>query len=232
MKGKKGKLYGIGIGPGDPELITVKAKRILNEVPVIFVPVKDAGGDSTALSIISKIIDTGGKSIMDVVFSMEGGREDFLACGRTAASVVTGVLDSGRDAAMITLGDVSLYSTYMYLNGYIREGGYETEIIPGITSFSNASALTGIPLAMGDEGLAVIPASLMHHADTLLRCLGNVAVMKAGGIMNEILELLDERGVPPENATVVSRAGMDGEYIGQIDAKRHFSYFTTVLIKR
>jgi precorrin-2/cobalt-factor-2 C20-methyltransferase len=230
---RKGKLYGIGIGPGDPELITLKAKRILDSVGTIFVPVKNMSESSTALSIVSKVIDLTGKNIVKVLFSMEGGREDFLAYGKEASSVIIRTLDPGNDAAMITLGDVSIYSTYMYLNGYIENEGYDTEIVPGVTSFSCSAALAKVPLMLGDEGLAVIP-SLKNRkmAEAAMDNFDNVVVMKSGKSMDGIAEMMIERGIPRENAVVISRAGMDGQYIGPLMDGKEFNYFTTTIVKK
>jgi precorrin-2/cobalt-factor-2 C20-methyltransferase len=230
---KKGKLYGIGIGPGDPELITLKAKRILDEVRTVFVPVKGMDEGSTALSIVSGAVDLTQKNIVKVRFSMEGGKEDFLACGKEASSVVIAALDSGCDAAMITLGDVSVYSTYMYLSGYVESKGYETEIIPGVTSFSCAAALAKVPLVLGDEGLVIVP-SLKNRkmAEAAMDNFENIVVMKSGKSMDRISEMMATRGIPRENAVVISRAGMDGQYIGPLIEGEELNYFTTTIVKK
>ena len=228
----KGKLYGIGIGPGDPGLMTLRSAEILKKVRHIIAPVKKEGDDGTALKIISRNIDIGKKQIHKLVFPMEGGREHFEKNGRAAGDSIMEILRTGEDAAMITLGDVSVYSTYMYLDGYVSERGFETEVIPGITSFTNAAALAKIPLMLGDEGLAVIPAAKADSMGAVLDLLENVVIMKAGKLMDTIADAMDERGIPKKNAVVVSRAGMDGEYVGPIDGGRDFNYFTTVILKR
>jgi len=229
---KKGKLYGLGIGPGDPGLMTLRSKEILEKVQHIIAPVKKEGDDGTALKIIGKRIDIGKKRVHKLLFPMEGGREHFEENGKAAGDSIIEILRTGEDAAMITLGDVSVYSTYMYLDGYVSSKGYETEVIPGITSFTNAAALAKIPLMLGDEGLAVIPAAKADSLDRILDNFENVVIMKAGKIMEEIADVMAKRKIPKNNAVVVSRAGMDGEYIGPIDGGRDFNYFTTVILKR
>ena len=228
----KGKLFGIGIGPGDPGLMTLRSKEILERVRHIIAPVKKEGDDGTALKIISKNIDVGKKQVHKLIFPMEGGSEQFAEYGRAAGDEIIKILRRGEDVAMITLGDVSVYSTYMYLNGYVAGHGFETEVIPGITSFTNAAALAGIPLMLGNEGLAVIPAAKADSLAEILDLFENVVIMKAGKLMEKIKEIMDKRGIPVENAVVVSRAGMDNEYIGPIDSGRDFNYFTTVILKR
>ena len=232
MKLIRGKLYGVSVGPGDPDLMTLKAVAVLEKIEVIIAPVKKEGEESVALNIIRKRIDISGKDVRRLTFSMEGGREQFEECGRNAASEIMKILADGKDAAMITLGDVSVYSTYMYLSKCVDDNGYETEIIPGVTSFTNAAALAKLPLMLSNEGLAVIPAAKIDDLDRVMDLFENIVIMKAGGVMKCVSEKMALRGIPPENATVVSRAGMDGEYIGPIDTDRKFNYFTTLIIKR
>ncbi|MDR0791077.1 MAG: precorrin-2 C(20)-methyltransferase [Methanomassiliicoccaceae archaeon] len=227
-----GKLYGVGIGPGDPDLMTLKAKRILEGVRHIIAPVKREGEDSTALNIIGGRVDLSSKVIHKLVFLMEGGRTQFRECGRDAGNRIMDILGTGEDAAMITLGDVSVFSTYMYLSDHVEKLGFETEIIPGISSFSNAAALAKIPLVLGDEGLAIIPAAKMDDIDRIMDVFENIVIMKAGGAMMEISEKMAARDIPQKNAVVVSRAGMTGEYIGPVDVDREFNYFTTLIMKR
>jgi len=226
-----GKLYGVGIGPGDPGLMTIKAKEILDGVKHIVAPVKKAGEESTALNIVLKCVDIKGKEIHDLVFTMEGGRAQFEECGRAAGDAIMKILSEGEDAAMISLGDISVYSTYMYLSGYVESNGYETEIIPGVTSFSYAAALAKVPLVLGDEGLAVITprSGLIPRA---VKDFDNVVVMKSGGSMAEMRKEMEKNGIPAENAYVISRAGMDGQYIGPMDEGKEFNYFTTTIIKK
>jgi precorrin-2/cobalt-factor-2 C20-methyltransferase len=232
MKKGHGKLYGVGIGPGDPDLMTLKAKAVLEKVEHIITPIKKEGEDSTALKIVGGRVDLSTKNVHKLVFLMEGGRTQFQECGREAGDWIIDILERGEDAAMITLGDVSIFSTYMYLSSYVEDKGFETEIIPGISSFSNAAALAKIPLVLGNEGLAIIPAAKMDRIDVIMDIFENVVIMKAGSVMKAISEKMASRNIPRENATVVSRAGMDGEYIGPIDEEREFNYFTTMIIKR
>lgn len=226
-----GKLYGIGIGPGDPGLMTIKAKEILDDVKHIIAPVKNEGEESTALNIIKEKVDLSDKNIHRIVFLMEGGRQQFEKCGRDAGEQISEILEKGEDAAMISLGDISIYSTYMYLNDHIESKGYETEVVAGVTSFSYAAALAKIPLVQGSESLAVITP----HGDMISKAVDhfdNIVIMKSGKSMAAITDVMEKNGILPENGVVVSRGGMDGQYIGPIDEKRDFNYFTTTIIKK
>src|SRR5574344_676308 len=151
-----GKMYGIGIGPGDPELITLKAKRIIEECAVLAVPVKKEGEKSTAFEIIKPVVNLEGKRIVEAVLEMSANSSDYWKCGQIVGDVLIQEMDKGNDVAVITLGDVSIYSTYMYLEQYVRNKGYSSEIVPGVPSFCSGAALAGIPLTLGNEGLAIV----------------------------------------------------------------------------
>lgn len=229
----KGKLYGIGVGPGDPELLTLKAKRILEAADVIAVPVKEEGEYSTALEIIRPVIDLRGKEILEVVFRMAKNKEERLRCREAAGRRITEELDKGRDIAMITLGDVAVYSTYMYTNQYVEQRGYETEIIPGIPSFCSGAAAAQVSLMEGNESLVVVPSVKTGEAlEEAIAHFDNVVVMKAANSIGTIGELMDRHGRPRSRATVISCVGMKDEYIGPLDPEREYSYFTTVIIKK
>ncbi len=229
----KGKLYGIGVGPGDPELLTLKAKRILDGAEIIAVPVKAAGEESTALEIIRPVIDIREKRCMEVVFQMHPQEEERRRCRREACEQLVGELSQGKTIAMITLGDVSVYSTYMYVNQYVAQAGYETEIIPGIPSFCSGAAAAQLPLMEGKESLAIIPSARdTKNLAIALDQFENLVIMKAGNSMEKLMDMFLERQIPPESATVISCVGMPGEYIGPIDTQREYSYFTTIIIKK
>lgn len=227
-----GKLYGIGVGPGDAGLLTLKAKAVLDSAKVIAYPVKEKGEESTALNIIKPVVDLSGKQIIEVVFTMNRDKQKREQCRRKAADELAGYLSEGKDIAMITLGDVSIYSTYTYVNQMVKAMGYETEIIPGIPSFCSGAALAEVSLAEGNEGLGII-SSLKgsENLNSALDLFDNIVVMKAGSSMERIKEILSERGLL-ENTIVMSNVGMDDEYIGPLDTKRQYGYFTTLMIKK
>ncbi len=229
----KGKLYGIGVGPGDPELLTLKAKRILDEADLIAVPVKEAGEVSTALEIIRPVVDLEKKSLLEVVFRMAKDKEERKKCRAAACEQLTAKLAEGKSIAMITLGDVSVYSTYMYVNQYVAEHGFETEIIPGIPSFCSGAAAAQVSLMEGNESLVIVPSvRAEQQVEDAIAHYDNVVVMKAGGSIGRILEQMEKYGRKKECATVISCVGMKDEYIGPLDPERTYSYFTTVIIKR
>lgn len=229
-----GKLYGIGVGPGDPGLLTLRAKEILDNCGVIAYPVREKGEGSTAFDIIKQVVDVSEKSVEEFVFRMDPDDRVREKCRAVAMEKMCKLLDNGEDIAMVTLGDVGVYSTYMYIDREIASRGYKTEVVPGIPSFCHGAALAGIPLMIGNEGLAIVPVA-KENSKLLANALenfDNVVVMKAFHSMPLIASLMDENGIPRENAVVVSNVGMADQYIGPMDVDRKYGYFTTVIIKK
>ncbi len=230
----KGKLYGIGVGPGDPDLMTLRAKEVLESSSVIAYPVRKSGEAGVALEIIKQRIDISGKEIVELLFSMNPDDEVRKKCRAVALDQICTLLDQGKDVAMITLGDVAVYSTYMYEDAEIRRRGYETEVIPGIPSFCHGAALARQPLMIGEESVAVASLAKRDNekVERLLDVVDNLVIMKAFASIPAIAEMLNKRGIPLGNATVMSNVGMPDEYIGPLDPNREYGYFTTVLIKK
>ena len=229
-----GKLYGIGVGPGDSGLVTLKARRILDRCDIIAYPVKVPGEGSVAFDIVRPIVDMEGKRIEEFVFSMDPDDSVRMNCRSKAIDRMCALLDQGNDIAMVTLGDVGVYSTYMYIDQEIRERGYETDIVPGIPSFCHGASVAGLPLMIGNEGLAIVPVAKENSQllGNSLDNFDNIVVMKAFNSIPMIAKMMDERGIDRSKATVISNVGMPGEYVGPMDLTREYGYFTTVLIKK
>ena len=230
----KGKLYGIGVGPGNPDLMTLRAKELLEKAQVIAYPVKKLGEEGVALNIISQRVDVKGKEVVELLFSMNPDDEVRKKCRAEAMEKICGLLDQGKDIAMVTLGDVSVYSTYMYIDRDIQKRGYETEVVPGIPSFCHGAALARLPLMIGEESVAVVSLAKRNNenAEKVLDAVDNLVIMKAFASIPAIVEMLNKRNIPLENATVMSNIGMEDEYLGPLDPNRDYGYFTTVLIKK
>ena len=227
-----GKLYGIGIGPGDPQLLTLRAYKLLSQAQVIAVPVKKLGEESTAQNIIRQAVDLKDKTIVALEFPMAHSKEILKESHLKAAARISGYLEQGRDVMLITLGDVSVYSTCTYVLRYVEAMGYESCIVPGIPSFCSGAALAKLPLVEGHENMAVI--SSIKGTKTLEEALDRfetVVVMKAGRHMNDLCRILKERELV-DNTTVISNAGMENQYIGPVVSEKNFGYFTTLIIKQ
>jgi precorrin-2/cobalt-factor-2 C20-methyltransferase len=227
-----GKLYGVGVGPGDSKLLTLRAKEVLEAADVIAVPVKAPGEESTALSIIRPVVELQGKELMPVIFKMEHSEEKRALCRKEAARQLMEQLDAGKNVAMIVLGDVSIYSTYHLAFKYIREKGYDTENIPGISSYSSGAAMACLSLVEGNQNLMIISSLKGEKAlEKALEASDNLVVMKAGSSIPWISKLLRARNLA-DKTIVLSNIGMEGAYIGPLSEDREYGYFTTLIIKK
>jgi precorrin-2/cobalt-factor-2 C20-methyltransferase len=187
-KTNKGKLVGIGVGPGDSELLTLKAAKILNEIPVICSPRSAPNKESIALSIVNPIIekrkDFKQLTVLEPVFPMV---EDSLTLEKhwdEASELIANFLNKGLDVAFITLGDPSIYSTFSYVQKRL-ETSYSIEIIPGITSFSACASSIKRPLVEKDDVLIVIP-KIKENFEILLENGNTIALMKTSRNKKEL----------------------------------------------
>ncbi len=228
-----GKLYGISVGPGDPGLLTIKAKSILDSCDVIAYPVKTAGEESIALNIIKPNVDVSKKEVKEYVFSMNPDYVERKKGWDYTLNDIMSILDSGKSVAMITLGDLSIFSTYMRIDQMIKSKGYDTSLVPGVPSFCHGASLAGVPLTMGEESLVVIPFNTDMY-DKFKAALGtfeNIVLMKAYKHVDGIVEVLESAGYDRSCITVMSNIGMEDQYIGPVTEGRKYGYFTTLLIK-
>ena len=230
----KGKLFGVSVGPGDWKMMTIRAKEALQESEYICFPAKSKGSSSFALSIIQKAIDITDKQIEEIVFSMDPNDDVRRASEEVAIKRLCQLMDHGKNISLITIGDAGVYSTYMYVDAKIQQMGYETEIIPGISSFTYGAAMARLPLMIGDESFCVIPMA-KGNVERLEKAIvdnDNIVVMKAYDSLDIIAEILRRNEMPLSYATVMCDVGTENQYIGPIDLKRDYGYFTTVLIKK
>ena len=225
----RGMLYGVGVGPGDPELITRKAERVIRQSAVLAVP--DAGrGEKTALNIVGELAE--GKQLLSCAAPMVRDHEALDAAYERNADLVCAALDEGKDVAFITLGDPTVYSTYLYLRKKVVARGYDAEIIPGVPSFCAVAARLGTALCEKSERLLIVPAS---HKD-VTDCLdldANLVFMKAGKEIGALKETLDHHGLL-DKASLVANCGMEGELVCPrfADLEEGSGYFSVVLVKK
>ena len=225
----KGKLYGIGVGPGDPELLTMKAVRALRACDVVAAP-KSGSGEAAALAIVSQYID--GKELLECRFPMDKDAAKRKAARTAAADQIAARLDQGKTVGFVTLGDPTTYSTYMYVHELLAPR-YETEIVPGVTSYAAAAAAFGVALCEGDETLTIVPAA-GEKLDALLNLPGNKVIMKSGENLSRVLQQLKARGYG-DRTRITYRAAMDGQrlYNGVDEYERspEAGYFTLAIVK-
>ncbi len=210
-----GKLYGIGVGPGDPELLTLRAARLIREVSVICAPRASVDSESFALGIVRGLVDETSQKVISAHFPMSMDKSVLERAWSDAAKAVAAELSSGKDVAFLTLGDPSLYSTYAYILAKVREivPDVVSETVPGVSSISLAAARAGVDLGLGGERLAVMPMGRdMEPVRRALAEFDTVVLMKVNRAFPKLVALLEETG-NLGGAVYVSRCGTDEELI-------------------
>ncbi|MBI2191563.1 MAG: precorrin-2 C(20)-methyltransferase [Planctomycetes bacterium] len=203
-----GKLYGIGVGPGDPDLVTVKGASLLARCRQVFVPKGRAASQSLALNIARRHVSASAQ-VHELLFPMTTDAAELAGRWAESADRIAEVLQSGEDACFLTLGDPFLYSTYIYLVRAVRERlpGLEIVTVPGITSFSAAAALTEFPVGEGKQPVVIVPtAEDLTEVKRALQGPGTVILMKIGKRLGDILDALEEAGLL-DQAVFVAHAG-------------------------
>jgi len=238
-----GTFIGIGVGPGDPELITIKAVKALEKVDVIFVPKSHASKPSMALCMVKQIIDKREKpaEILELVFPMTKDELNNRKLWVENAAIVAAKAKKGN-VAFITLGDPMLYSTFLYLYECVKETypDLELEIIPGVTSVTAASASSKLPLAEKEEVVTIIPADLDPvHLEKAAERSDNLVFMKCAHHIKEFIPILLKAGFT-ENSTVavVKRCTLPEEkvLVGKLSEVNgwdiHEDYFSVAIVKK
>lgn len=222
------RLYGIGIGSGDPELMTLKAVRIINECEVIAVPSKDAR-NSMAYRIVREVIsDIDKKDILAIDMPMIKDQALLEKVHNEGANQIISVLDSGKNVAFLTLGDPTVFSTYMYIHEIVNSRGYDTEIINGIASFLSVAARLNIRLSIGNEMIHIISST--YGVDEAMELSGTKVFMKVGRKLGEIKAKLQNTD---KKVFFIENCGMDNEVV--IDDMNHIpdeaGYYSIVIVQ-
>lgn len=203
-----GKLYGLGVGPGDPELLTLKALRRIKESEIIAVPGKKKE-ESVAYKIARQAYpQIENKEVLPIDFPMTKDSQRLEESHQLGASQIAEKLREGKSVAFLTLGDPTVYATYLYVHKRILDMGFEAEIVSGITSFCAVAARLNIGLVEKAEPLHVIPAS--YQIEEALKLPGTKVLMKAGKKIGQVREELLRRG---ETVVMIENCGMEGEQI-------------------
>ncbi len=224
----KAKLYGVGIGPGDPELLTLKALRIIRESPVIALPGSDPK-ETVAYKIVKGAYpELDQKELLAVDMPMTKDPEKLEKSHQAGADAVCACLDEGRQVAFLTLGDPTVYSTYLYVHKKVLHAGYEAEIISGITSFCAVAARLNMGLVEKAEPLHVMPAS--YQISDALTLSGTRVLMKAGKKMGQVKEELKAMGA---EAVMIENCGMPDEkiYRSADEIPEDAGYYSLIIVK-
>lgn len=213
---KAATLYGVGVGPGAPDLITVRALRTLERVPVLALPRSSDYGASKAWEIVKPSLgERPGQRRLFLTFPMSKEPERLRPAWARAFTEIGACLAEGLDVAFVTEGDPSLFSTFIYLKeeAAIRWPDVRVEIIPGVTSVTAVPAVTGVPLADGQERIAILPATYgLSDLREVLRAFDTVVLMKLGPEIPKIRAVLAEEGLL-DRAVYVSKATMSDQRI-------------------
>lgn len=225
-----GTLYGVGLGPGDPELITLKAARLVGGATTVAYPAL-AGSASFARSIAAGLIRSDAREIvMDV--PMTPAREPAQAAYDKAAVEISKVLETGEDVVCLCEGDPFFYGSFMYLFARLS-GRFEVEVVPGVTSLTTCAARAGLPLAARNERLTVLPGPLPEQ-ELRDRISGaeSVAILKVGRHMSKIRDVIDGLGLMPR-AVYVERASLPEEVVCPLaEAPENAPYFSMILLTK
>ena len=201
----KGIAYGVGVGPGDPEYMTLKAVRLIRENDVIAVAgrvAEDAVAYKIAAAVVPEIKD---KELLPIYMPMVKDRALIDQEHRRQAKLIESYLDQGRNVVYITLGDVTVYCTFSYLQHYLEADGYTVELISGIPSFCAAAARLNTPLTEWDEPLHILPG--VHDLENSMSLEGTYIVMKSASKMAQVKDMLRRSGravVMAENCTMAN----------------------------
>ncbi|RII25369.1 MAG: precorrin-2 C(20)-methyltransferase [Geobacter sp.] len=210
------KIYAVGVGPGDPELLTRKAERIIRQVPVICSPTGAVDAASYALSIVEEFLDRSRQEVLIQVFPMRKDPADLEPFWQEAAAQVVERVRQGLDVAFITIGDPFLYSTFLYLYRIFREQypDIPIEVVPGISSVGAAAVAANLPLGMASDRIAILPATF--ETEKLLKTLidfDTVVFMKVHRVFDQVYGMLKALGLEKKGAFIRRVGSRDEEVV-------------------
>jgi precorrin-2/cobalt-factor-2 C20-methyltransferase len=229
---RKYTVYSIGLGPGDHELLTIKAKRLLEESDIVVVPQSNELGRSVAREIILHYIEP--SKIMMFYFPMNNDREELRRRYTEAALKIKELLEEGRHISYVTMGDPTIFSTSNYLTERLKRLGVEVIHIPGISSINAASTILGLPLSVKGENFGVyeMPDSKEEAVELIMRHPTTV-FMKVNRRLPLLLKAVRE--TVPEKAYLSRRIGLDGEMVYDMlncAPPPESAYLSVAIIKR
>lgn len=223
---KKGKLYGIGVGPGEAELLTLKAARLIRDCDIIALPHKDKDRCLALRIALGAVPELAEKELLEVDMPMTRDPAVLEAAYSAGTELLRQQLDQGKDVGFLTLGDPSVYSTYCYLHGRVAALGYETEIVPGVPSFCAAAAALGIPLCENKQELHIIPGT--YQPTEALDYPGVKVLMK-----NKLPVTLSEARARGLKVQMVENCGLPGQRLCRSleEIPEDAGYYSVLIIK-
>jgi precorrin-2/cobalt-factor-2 C20-methyltransferase len=230
-------VYAVGVGPGDPELLTRKAERVLRQADVVLAPVSNPGEASVALETVREFLDEERQEIIFHQFPMTSDKSRLIPAWQEAAELVAARVAAGKDVVFITIGDPLLYSTFIYLLRIFRElyPQIAIEIVPGISSINTSAAVACVPLAEADERIAIIPATAgMDKVIEALAAYDTVVLLKVKPLFGDILGVLRQMGRERSAVFVERVGGARQKVLTSLDemARHTPDYLSLMIIRR
>lgn len=224
----KGILYGVSVGPGDPELLTLKAIKIIDNTNVIAAPVTSSG-QMLALDIVKQSISLKGKTILPLKFAMSKDSSVLSTSHHNISLSLEEYLAKNQDVALLNLGDASLYSTWNYIRDIVSSDGYECITIPGVNSFSAVAALTEKSLTHMHDLVTIIPGG-NSDLEIAINTPGTKIIMKSASALPAIKKTLYDKGIT--NIVAVRDCGLSTQeiYYSLDDIPEDGHYFITILV--
>lgn len=230
-----GIFYGIGVGPGDPELLTVKAIKAIEQVDVLIAPKTEKKDGSVALTVAKPYLKKDVEIVYQVFPMVKGFAENSTEAWESNKQEILELLRSGKNVAFLTIGDPMFYSTYIYVFRLLENEGVDIQTIPGIPAFAAIGSQLGYPIVEGDDVLSIIPATASpEKVEKAMQAADNVVLMKVYKNFEEVADMLDKNEMA-EQAVLVSRAGLDDEkiiYDVLAHKKDKLNYLSTILTRK
>lgn len=226
-----GILYGVGVGPGDPELLTLKAIKIIKQCKILATPITK-GENTLALDIVKGACDIKEKEILALPFLMTRDKEKLEQSHTEVADIVKEKLQQGYDIAFLNLGDISIYSSFSYIMEKLLSENYKVVMIPGVTSFCAVASTLNMSLTSMDKPIHIIPASSGISISDALDLEGTKVLMKSGKSMPLVKDVIRAKRLESKTKLVQNCGLVDEKICIDINkSSDDVSYFTTIIVK-
>lgn len=230
MNDKLGILYGVGVGPGDPGLVTLKATEVIKSTPTIAFPVHKEGAGSRALETVKELLprDAG---LLPLLMPMTRDSRKLRQAHEAAAQAIVQAAHNGRDVAYLSLGDPLFYSTFGYL-AELYPG--EVRVVSGVAAMSACAAALGLPLADGDTPTVVVTGGAPAAIESALEMDASIIIMKPRALSSESLDMLEDRGAFDHARAVIELGGPGERILRELDrdSAANLPYFSIIWIKQ
>ena len=236
-------LIGIGVGPGDPDLLTVKAVTAIQNADIIMCPASKEDRPSIALSVVSSIIDKSkNQEIVKLIFPMTKDKDVLEATWKKNAKIMAEKVLLGKNVVYLTVGDPYLYSTWIYMHKDLEENypDMKISVIPGIVSIFTFAAKVGISIAEGSEKVAIIPSCYdLSSVKEIAKYSETMVFLKDGRYFDQVINVLKESGFPDDSIFAIGQdLGTENEIIRKLtlgevnDGTLTTKYFSILVVKR